>query len=318
MTKELQQNYVENLNMFIQSLQKTNIMFFYFEARKLDSPKIETVFGHYGDWYISPGEDINYCYAYAESEIKYIVSNIKVRQTDLPIVISKGDLANIGNHIDFSIHKSRQDVFFKVHYTAYSEVFESDDELVLFTRDASNQCNFLVDKEAIMSKKLNVKCVDSKNKQINEFANVFYDKNQAQLVHDLCKKSIQRESKHLHQLGGVDQGHSSSYKGFYIIGQEIHKFVLDTFIQPLITKISPKRGVDQMFAFLDQHSFLDPKGSKSIQYIVEFSGDRVVVFSISTHRALKACWTMHNKSIASEKEKKCLKQWMKTCATLVN
>jgi hypothetical protein len=240
------------------------------------------------------------------------VSNIKVCQTDLPIVISKGDLAN---HIDFSIHKSRQDVFFKVHYTAYSEVFESDDELVLFTRDASNQCKFLVDKEAIMAKKFNVKCVDSKNTQINEFANVFYDKNQAQLVHDLCKISIQQESKHVHQLGGVDQGHSSSYKGFYIIGQEIHKFVLDTFIQPLITKISPKRGIYQMFAFLDQHSFL---GSKSIQYIVEFSGDRVVVFSISTHRALKACWTMHNKSIASEKEKKCLKQWMKTCATLLN
>lgn len=328
-SKAIYTKYVSNLTSFVQKLPSSQIMFIFFQAHKLDEPIVVTLFGFYNDWYIVPGQDPNYCYAYEPSEIKYIVSNFQVRPSNGPIVMynvnikrahkdqhSSQDIANIGNHVDFSIQKSKTDVFFSVHYTSYND--EGNDTLHLFTRNVAQQCNFLVNETKIGLKNFAIQtdCVDRKNVPINKLANVFYEKDEAKLVHNLCKISVgQRPSNNPVLIyGGADRGRVSTYKGLLIYGPEFIKFMAETFISPLVDKLG---NAESIYQYYDKNSMLATNASKSMQYVIELSENRVVVFAISTHRALKSCWTFNNKSIASEKEKKCLKQWMTTCNAIL-
>jgi hypothetical protein len=320
-TKELQAKYINNLDAFISSLPSTFIMFVFFEANKLHEPIVSTTFGKFGDYYIVPGQTKGYCYAYQESQIKYLVTDLQVKPRKGPITLynvklerltkhtNPYEITNIGNHIDFSIQKSKKDVFFKVHYTAYTE---KTSDLSLFNRDSSRQCNFLLDTDLIMSKDFasNTNCVDMSNYPLNKLSTVFRERNDSKLIQDFCKNSINSSSTQAR-----DRIVSKRYKTISIIGAEFIKFMADTLIGPLIDQVGITS--EYVYQYYDEQSMLEKNSSKSIQYVIEFGEDKVVVFAVSAHRAMKACWAEENKAIASEKEKKCLKQWHTTCKCIL-
>ena len=144
---------------------------------------------------------------------------------------------------------------------------------------------------------------------------VFTESKDRVLIHDLCKAStigLEYSSK---IVGGTDKSGPKRYKGLYVMGPEFYKFMADTFIGPLIDQVGWM--AQWIYQYFDEDSRLHDDGGKSIQYVIEFNEDKVVVFSVSAHRAIKACWTSLNKNIASEKEKKCLRQWTAACKTLL-
>ena len=325
MLVKLQKTLVNNVAEFTKSLPSINVKFVFFLANKLDEPILIQDLVKFGDWHLAHGKDLNFVYAYKESEIKYIVTDLQTRPTKLPITCfnvklnrpySNADphgIANIGNHVDFSIQCSMTDVFYSVHYISYKE---GNGMLNLFTRNVAQQCNFLFDKAAIMSKQFakNTACVDRKNHPITQVANVFHEPEESKLIHDLAKISLGKDPDAVLQAGGADHGKASTYKGLLAFGPELIKFVAATLIRPITTIIT---DVECIYKFLDQYSTLGKNTGKSMQYVVEFSEDKVLVFSISVHRALKACWTYLNKATTSEREKKCLRQWHTTCKTIL-
>ena len=176
-TKVIQEKYVQNMTDFVGLLPDTRIKFVFFEASKLDQPIVATSFGRYGDWFIVPGKDKNYCYSYKQSQIQYMVTELQVRARTGPIALydvklnymthkTKADeVANLGNHIDFAILKSKKDVFFSVHWAIYND---ANGDLSLFTRDSHSTCKFLSDEKLIASNKFvpDTACVDITNTQI--------------------------------------------------------------------------------------------------------------------------------------------------------
>ena len=309
------EKYINNLDAFISSLPSSCIMFVFFEANKLHEPIVSTTFGKFGDYYIVPGQTKGYCYAYQESQIKYIVTDLQVKPRKGPITLynvtntNPDEIANIGNHIDFSIQKSKTDVFFKVQYTAYTE---KTSDLSLFNRDSSRQCNFILDTDLIMSKDFasNTICVDMSNYPLNKLSTVFRERKDSKLIQDFCKISINSSSTQAR-----DRIVSKHYKSISIIGTEFIKFMADTLIGPLIEQVGITS--EYVYQYYDEYSMLEKNSSKSIQYVIEFGEGKVVVFAVSAHRAMKACWAEENKAIASEKEKKCLKQWHTTCKSIL-
>jgi hypothetical protein len=315
----------------------TKIKFVFFGARDLDKPIIATSFGRHrgrsGDWFIVPGPDKHYCYAYQESQIKYMVTELQVRARTGPIALydvkltrmthktKDDDIANLGNHIDFSILKSRSEAYFSIHWTIYDE---GNGDLNSFTRNSTrHQCSILPDEDKIMSKDFveKAECVNNKNIPVNVLPDIFDEVKDRVLIHDLCKASIGVSAgKKMVVVGGTDSGGPKRYKGLYVIGPEFFKFVADTFIRPLTEHVLGTIGSEAISVcqYFDEESRLHDDGGKSIQYIVEFGERRVVAFSISAHRAIKACWTSLNKNDASEKEKKCLRQWLQTCTLLLS
>ena len=75
---------------------------------------------------------------------------------------------------------------------------------------------------------------------------------------------------------------------------------------------------ERVCVFFDQENELDDfLGNKSMHYVVEIRDYSAFAFSISTHRALKACWTDANISIASMREKRALGGWKRACFELL-
>ena len=322
--KQNQQKYAANLQEFVSSLPNSKIMFLFFLAQKPEEPVVVTNMGKYpgpfGDWYICPGLDKHYCYAYQESEIKFLVSNLQVRPSKAPIKMYNIDIikamtpagsdedmyeiANIGNHIDFSVQASKNEVYFSVHYTSYND---GNSSKTLFTRNVAQQCNFLADEKAIASPAF------LSNQPIAKLANVFRDPGEAKMVHDLTRACVAGPEKIQNsQQGGVQK--PIMYKGLLPHGPECIKFVSNTLIKPLCEEIEYAECIYQYF---DEFSTLGKDSGKSMQYVIEFRENRVAAFSISVHRCLKACWADLNKSAASEREKKCLKQWRATCRAVL-
>jgi hypothetical protein len=80
---------------------------------------------------------------------------------------------------------------------------------------------------------------------------------------------------------------------------------------------------EYVYQYFDEGDELLQDGSKSIQciqciqYIIEFEENRTIAFAVSSHRALKACWTSMNKDTASNREKRALEIWNRECKELV-
>jgi len=327
-TLTIHSKYVENMNTFVSSLEDARIYFMFFMADKMDEPVVCDVFSQYNDWYIINGQDNNYWYAYTKSEITFMISNLRVKKYNGPIMLYTVDLskkssndseiAYLGNHLDFSIHKSKKEVYFKTHWTAYIE-----NEGLQFDRDPSLVCNFIAKEDEIkagIAKFVDTTvCVYGKdNRPIGMLKTKYDDKLHREIVHDLCQVAIGIPLKHNRSYtGGTPKTHSKIYKGILVTSPEFYKFIANTIFEPLFANV--KLTPSHVLQYFDEGNEFHKNGNQSIQYIIEFEvADTAIALSISSHRALKSCWTSLNKANSSEKEKKCLKQWLKTCKSVHN
>lgn len=136
--------YIQNLTLWNNTLNLTNIKFMYFHASDLKSPKVRTAFKKFGmkgrTYYVTNGESNNFWYIYQETIIKYLV-NLKPTSDaevfDVDILGSGGDV-NHGDHVDFSIIRLRnQDTLIKTHKTVYMDIGNC-----VFDRSVQ-ECNFV-------------------------------------------------------------------------------------------------------------------------------------------------------------------------------
>jgi hypothetical protein len=321
----------ENLNRFVAQLPVVNIKFLFFFSNTLDKPVVATLFSEYKDWYIAPGRDSNYWYAYRKNDVKYLVSDYQVDPRKSPIVLynvlmkrkthtdaaaDDENEAYLGHHIDFSIHKSRQQVFYKTHWTRYTDTSGSD---FFFTRSTDQTCNFVVASQGAVKSYADfvkeTKCVQgAQNVPICNIDQMYTEGRDTRLLYDFC--SAASKEMGLMQAGGAplpDVAGQKKYKNMTPLSQEFIKFVADTLLRPLIKKLERfDYCVYEYFDIADAHG-----GCKSIQYVIECEEDQVAAVAISTHRALKACWASLNVGSSSEKEKKCLRQWRECCADVL-
>lgn len=335
---ELHKTYRNNITNFVQSLPIVNIKFLFFFSSALDKPVIGTLFSKFKNWFIVPGHDANYWYAYKRSHLQYLVSNYQVYAHNGPIKLfsvqvarknqdeNNDHFAYLGNHIDFSIHRNNQDVFVKSHWTEYTDTNHIP---VFFTRSVNQTCNFLLNDPITTFDKFvhNTTCV--RGRQNIPICNIdkMYSTKDSRLVYDLCKaaqtaQSIQTTQimqTHIGKKGGAaipSVAGKKKYKTLTPLSQEFIEFVANSLLQPLL-KVA-KRIDYCVYEYFDDGCILHKSGCKTIQYIIEFEEDQVIVLGISTHQALKACYASLNIKTASEKEKKCARRWMENCFTILN
>ena len=318
--------YCNNLNTFLNNLPTVNIKFLFFFSNALDKPVVGTLFSEFKNWYIVPGRDKNYVYAYKKSHLQYLVSDFQVDSRSGPIKLfsvqvtrktheqDDENIAYLGNHIDFSIHKSRQEVFFKTHWTEYTDTSGLP---VFFTRSVDQNCNFVPTPLLSFTDFVkNTTCVQGRqNKPICNIDTMYTNRDDIRLIYDLCK--ISKESPRVDQYGGAPLPGSAGqkkYKQITPMSLEFIQFIAGTMLTPLLKAIN---RIDYcVYEYFDDGCILNKIGCNSIQYVIEFDEDQVIVISISTHRALKACYALLNTKTASEKEKKALKQWLSSCNSL--
>ena len=322
---QLHNAYCNNIGSFVNKLPAVNIKFLFFFSNALDKPVVATLFSEYKDYYIVPGRDKNYWYAYKISNVKYLVSDYQVDARSGPIKLFSVNLsrksheandindAYLGNHIDFSIHKNRDHIFFKTHWTEYTDTSGSP---IFFTRSSDQTCNFLLNQDVVnqsYTKFANqTMCVQGKqNTPIGKIEIIYTDEQDKRLIHDLCRVAITNQTM---KKGGApipDIAGNKKYKGIEPTSSDLIHFVAKTLLRPLLQKVN---RIDYcVYQYIDDGCVLNKNGCKSIQYVIEFDEDQVLIISVSTHRALKACWASLNTKESSEKEKKCLRQWL-NCA----
>jgi hypothetical protein len=224
------------------------------------------------------------------------------------------DIAYLGNHIDFSIHDTRNmrnvvetnqiEVYYNTHWTEY---FERNDAENTFERRADEICNF----NAILKPFGKTKCIDRHNIPLYQLDRIFKDKKHQEIIEDLWKAS---NGKPLSKGGAPRQepyGYKS-YKGVHTLSPEFFNFVHRTVFSKLWDKMihTPL----YVYQYFDEGNELDAMGNKAIHYVIEFNETRTIAFSISSHRALKACWTELNVDVSSAREKRALSHWRRACS----
>lgn len=315
------EQHVKNLDMFIKHLKPTRIQFVFFNASNMDKPLVMTTFGKHKDWYIIPGQSTNYCYAYTKSNLTYMVTHLRIKQKGTIVLYNvklnrvnktkttkTNDVAYLGNHIDFSIHNSRNDVFYSVHLTEY---FERNNDLNSFDRKATTDCNFITPVLRSFGK---TSCLNGQNVHLFQLDKVIAEKNKQTIIEDLWRAST---GNLILQRGGVPRQPEwyKSYKGIDTTSTDFFEFINISIFQGLWKKM--RHSPQYVYQYLDQDNELDPFGNKSIQYIVEFEEQNTIAFAISSHRALKACWTGLNLDIASIREKRAFAHWQNECVKLL-
>jgi hypothetical protein len=153
---------VRNMTTWVDSLPPCAVQFLFFLASDLKRPKVREalrrvdVRGH--RFYLAPGMSNNYCYAYSQGFVQYVVtpvapfaktskSGAPPRAYDvtinasgpapLPPVSAPRILAEHGKHLDFAVFRTRGDgLVIKSHLTNYTE--NDDDTFVRSVYD----CNF--------------------------------------------------------------------------------------------------------------------------------------------------------------------------------
>lgn len=308
---------VQNLEMFIKHLLQTRIKFIFFNADNMDKPLLATSFGKHKEWFIIPGKHKNYCYAYTKSNLVYMVSHLRIKQKGTIILYNvklnqidkktkTNDIAYLGNHIDFSIHKSHNDVFFSVHLTDYIERDQYENS---FDRRITTDCNFITPTLKSFGK---TSCLDRKNIHLFQLDRMIPEKNKHAIIEDLWRASNGILTKK-HQGGAPRQPEwYKSYKGVDTVCPEFYAFINRSIFEHLWKKL---RHLPQyVYQYFDEGNELDPiTGNKSIQYVIEFEEQWTIAFAISSHRALKACWTEMNMDVASIREKRAFTHWKQQC-----
>ena len=323
MTERPRQAYVTNvanLCEFVKRLPQSNVKFVFFYADKMDVPRVVATGGKHKDWYIVPGQHSNYFYAYKKSNLVYMVSDMRLKQRGTVMLYTSKlnrtrpqtrpkDTAYLGNHIDFSIQDTREGrVYFRTHWTEY---FECNDDLNFFQRRADDVCNFLTADKSFGK----TTCVTRDNKPMYQLDFIFSNKTHQEIIEDLYNAS-QGTLKKRGQAGGAFRiDPFKNYKGISTSSPDFHRFMNRSIFVDLWSsiRVTPL----YVYMYFDEGNELDEKGQKAIQYVVEFNEDATVAFSVSSHQALKACWTELNINIASLTEKRMLSKWKRSCSDFI-
>jgi hypothetical protein len=279
----------------------------------MDKPRVVTLFGKHREWYIIPGEDSNYCYAYTKSDLVYMVTQMRVEQKGTIVLYNAKlnrmltnqkikNMAYLGNHIDFSIHNDQVDVYYKTHWTEY---FERNIDLNTFERRADDICTF---KTPLLSRFGKTQCINRQDKPLYQLDYIFTNKSHQSIIEDLWKAS---NAMSLPIKKGGTPREPYGYKGIDSRMPDFFEFMNDTIFRKLWIKM--KHTPLYVYQYFDEGNELDAMGNKTIQYVVEFEETRTIAFAISSHRALKACWTNINKDLASVREKRALVHWHREC-----
>ena len=317
------QDHVLNLTNFIKYLPQTYIKFIFFKASNMDRPIVATVLRKHKEWYITPGQESNYVYAYTESDLKYMVTKMRVKDRTTMLYNAKvnrltptthaKDVAYLGNHIDFHVECNHTCVYFNAHWTEYLEDVTNANN---FKRNADDSCNFLTGEKNFVK----TMCVNRNNDPLHQISSIFLEKAQLSIIEDLWKATNGHTFKR-GQPGGSPQeprGYKS-YKGVNIMTPEFYTFMNKSIFQELFNNTHRNRHTPEyVYQYFDEGNDLLQDGNKSVQYVIEFEENRTIAFSISSHRALKACWTSMNKNMASNREKRALGIWNRACKELVN
>jgi hypothetical protein len=324
------ETHAANLTAFVKRLPQSHVKFVFFFADKMDSPRVITTCGKHKDWFLVPGQTRNYCYAYVRSDLVYVVTRMRLKQKDTVVLYTAEmsrvrpetdpkDVAYLGNHIDFSIQDTRgltattgSAVYYNSHWTEY---FESADSPFTFERRAIDDCNFIAATKPFGK----TVCVDRYNVPKHKLDYVFKDKKHQEIIEDLWKAS---EGKHVVVTRGGAPGSEvppvgyKSYKGIHTLSPVFFEFMNRFIFSELWHKVvSEPLHVYQIF---DEGNELDAiGGNKAIHYVVEFNEQRSIAFSVSSHRALKACWTNVNLDNASKRERRALSNWRSACSELL-
>ena len=319
MAQDEKTQHVQRLTSFIKYLVPSDIKFVFFYAENMDKPHVVTTFGKHQDWYITPGKDANYCYAYMKSNLAYMVTHMRLKQkgtialytaklTRLVPGTPRKDIAYLGNHIDFSVHNEQSSgIYFKTHWTEYL----SRDNAKTFERRADEVCNF----KAPPSKNAfgKTQCVDRHGRPLYQLDRIFSDKKQQGIIEDLWKASTGRA---VSMRGGAPRGappQRKSYKGMDTLRPDFFKFMNRTIFNELWDKIA--HAPFYVYQYFDEGNELDPvQGNTAIQFVVEFEEGRTLAFAVSSHRALKACWADANTGQVSVREKRALARWHRACS----
>jgi len=302
------EKYVGNMNRFIASLPPCNVAFLFFYADHLDKPCIICTTKKYSiinsDFYIVQGQDPNYFYVYSSDNVKFLVTNCRLKKSE-PAAVYSVDIVDVdyqgedgvdsvflGNHLDFSISNSRKSgPFFKIHYTEY----EARGSATVFGRNI-NQCNIDMDPHAINGSLSAFKSQVCYNNKLMTIGTAYAEsKYRVDLIQNLARIAIGG----LGQAGAQDGGTPftlpmKKYKNIHIGDSAFHEFIKGHLFH------------NSNSDFESATMILDLENSQTIYVWVHFTEYKEKLVMLNAHQALKAAHAFKNPATASGKEYKCL------------
>lgn len=212
------EKYVGNLTSWCNRIEITDIQFMYFNASDLTTPKINSTFKKFEDYYIIDGVTNNYWYIYNETLVKYLVKlnptddvdimhDTRAQNADIlePETGLTYDL-NAGDYIDFGLIVLKSgDTVVKTHKTVYIDLGN-----FVFDRSITDTYNFVF-KESYM------------NQSHLDLINSIYIPKDVYIINILC--DVMCGQKHYDKLDGF-----ISKKQIYEINSQI---ISDVIIKPL-------------------------------------------------------------------------------------
>jgi hypothetical protein len=281
-----------NLYQAVENLQSFSIRFLCFDEKM--NPTIRTslkklTLSTRQVYYLCHGIQPAYVYAYASSELKYIVEGPPElgNAANVQIVVgSKDGDTYHGDHVTFGIIRKKPDkTIIKTHKTFYND---PDGNLVFDTQP--DVCNFTYNKNR--SNLSETQCEKANGDFLLTTLRLVYSDSDISLIEHLVscldtgifmngdeKRFRSRKTKI--QTGGM-------YKNI--------SFLTDTFIAFMIAKIirpvSVIRKQDFVWArvFFDENCELLRNGNKHIVFVYEFEEDRIQFFYIDSIMMLTACY----------------------------
>ena len=315
-----------NLATWVKYLAPTYVKILFFKASDMETPLLLTTLGKNKEWLVAPGIDTHYAYAYAQSDMVYMVSNMRIKNkrtialytADVHRSSTRGigdpkEIAYLGNHVDFSIHDNLGgDVHYRTHWTYYVERVGRNLE---FDRHVAMFCNFRTPGKPFAK----TVCVNEINQPVCSIDKVCLKQTHREIVEDFWKASNGKlgGGGGPGQSGGTRLHGDKKYEGVGLFDRDFYKFMDRSIFSKLWLQIG-HHVPERVCVFFDQENELDgAAGNKALHYVVEIRDYSAVAFSVSTHRALKACWTDANLSIASMRERRALGSWNRSCAELL-
>jgi len=330
----------EKLKKLVTRLPSTEIKFLFYSASDLSKPKLRTQFHRWdidkNTFYIIHGNEDAFVYVYKESDLKVLVKTIDIQPgsfktgpaplrnafksfTDVEIIDHKQGDVNIGNHIDFGIHRQRNgNVLIKSHSTSYSDI-----ENARVTRN-EDHCNFVIRNQNFYdANEFNRIACESKLGEPTgaTVESIYTEQHEKYVLFHLCDAIIFDKS------GGANLYHrykGRSYKvrhgkkgGMFIILSNKHNvyiqkqkmiggafsptykgisFMTDTFIQFISDKFLSRIGnlrsdLLSVKVIFDETNVIYANGNKNIVIIYNFEHDISNIFYLDTIILLTACYS---------------------------
>lgn len=316
-----------HLKSFVANLKSTAIKFMYYEKDHLDKPKVKISFKQVitssrNTYYVIHGKDTNYVYAYPKNNLKLLVElapgvppaqhaapftnvsiayNVKIINSTVPS-LTKTD-AYLGDHIDFSIHRQRnQDTLILVHTTSYLNL-----DYPQATR-IEDTCNFRIshtkDKMDSLNKFQTINCIDRHGVPLSTTCHSIF-KGQSDIVHSLTSIVLgENPSTHIIYAGKYHGKRGGCYiqhnnrniylkKGgsspSHLDNDIVLKIISDYFIQPVDSILS----LDKVTIIYDEENELCQTGNENLVFIYDYNdGHACNVFYVDMKTILEGSVAM--------------------------